>query len=147
MKKIKIVESNNQNLDSLRHLNVNQVEDADLTKLRDYVMSKIKLTDYKDPQIFFETMDWVSSQWVHHGFHEAPKEMTSYDILQKVAEGERFRCVEYAKVTADILNALGYVTRSLNIKTHDSDYGGVGRAHAVTEVWSNALDKWVLLDP
>lgn len=45
------------------------------------------------------------------------------------------------------MNALGYVTRSLNIKTHDSDYGGVGRAHAVTEVWSNALDKWVLLDP
>lgn len=77
MKKIKIIESNNLNLDSLRHLNIKPIEDANLTKLRDYVMSKIKLTDYKDPQIFFETMDWVSSQWVHHGFHEAPKEMTS----------------------------------------------------------------------
>ncbi|WP_042272349.1 transglutaminase domain-containing protein [[Clostridium] dakarense] len=90
-------------------------------------------------------MNWVSSCWKHDGVNEAGN-ISSLEILKRASKGESFRCVEYAKVTKDVLLSLGYIARDISIQSEDVDYGGFGKSHVVTEVWSNELRKWIFLD-
>ncbi len=147
MKEVKILQSNNRNIQKPAHLNLKDVDGDEMRKLREYVLSRVNLLIYSDPDIFYQTMDWVSSQWVHDGINNAPEDMTSLEILERAGKGEKIRCVEYAKVTVDVFNALGYVARLVNIISEDADYGGLGKAHMAVEVWSNSLEKWIYLDP
>ncbi len=122
-----------------------RIKDSELTS---YVFERIKFTQFSDPQLFIEVMDWVASQWQHDGFNEAPKEMSSLEILKKVhEEGEQYRCVEYGKVMADILSSMGHHSRQIGLQSTDVAYGGWGQGHVATEVWSNQLNKWVFFDP
>ncbi|MTI67514.1 MAG: hypothetical protein FH753_13090 [Firmicutes bacterium] len=65
--------------------------------------------------------------------NQAPKNMSSYEILKNVKKGERYRSVEYGKVTADILLSLGYVSRRIGVRSKDADYGGFGMGHVASE--------------
>lgn len=113
-----------------------------------YVFERAKFKQYQEPQLFIEVMDWVASQWQHDGLNEAPREMSSLDILKSVhQQGTRYRCVEYGKVMADILSAMGHHSRQIGLQSSDVAYGGWGKGHVATEVWSNDLNKWVFFDP
>jgi hypothetical protein len=50
-------------------------------------------------------------------------------------------------VLTDLLSAMGYQSRQVGLQSVDVAYGGWGRGHVATEVWSNRLQKWVFLDP
>ncbi|WP_142127211.1 hypothetical protein [Bacillus sp. SLBN-3] len=91
----------------------------------------------------FSIKSWTGSTGSgnHHGINQAHCGSSSLDILKRAASGERFRCVEYASVTRDVLIAFGHPARSVNILSADADYGGVGKGHMGTEVWSDDLDK------
>ncbi|MTI66489.1 MAG: transglutaminase domain-containing protein [Firmicutes bacterium] len=149
LKKITVLESSNYILDN-RYKTIpidKNLDTEEIKLLRDYVLNKINLLEYKDPEIILKTMEWVSSQWKHDGMNQAPKNMSSYEILKKVKKGERYRCVEYGRVTADILLSLGYVSRRIGVRSKDADYGGFGMGHVASEVWSNKLKKWIFVDP
>ncbi len=147
MKKIKIIESTNLYLTKTNHHHFNLLSPQERRELREYVMEHEDLQLHQDPIIFYKIMDWVHRQWDHHGINQAHCGSSSLDILKRAASGERFRCVEYASVTRDVLITFGHPARSVNILSADADYGGVGKGHMGTEVWSDDLDKWVFLDP
>lgn len=123
-----------------------KLDDPSITQLRDYVNGVSDLQKKPDPEIIFSTLAWVSKQWSHDGDHAAGT-LTSYEILQHAKKGEQFRCVEYGKVTADVLQTFGYVSRQIFMQSADAAYGGYGCGHVTAEVFSNALDKWVWVDP
>lgn len=148
-KKVSIIESNNYKLaEDYRYMLVpTNIEDKDFSLLRSYVSERLDLSQYKDPEVIFKTMEWVSMQWKHNGYNTPPEGASSYEILQNVKNGAQYRCVEYGKVTADILTAFGYISRAIGIATSHEAYGPGGMAHMVTEAWSNELDKWIFIDP
>lgn len=155
VKKIEIVDTNNFSID-LGHgyQQVEEKEEArreELKALKSYVQNKMKGTSLDaidDPQIIWTTLDWVSSQWKHDGMNEAPKNASALSLLKNVHEkNERYRCVEYGFVQAELLQALGYQSRSINLRHKDVAYGGFGMGHVASEVWSNTLNKWIFVDP
>ncbi|WP_340538307.1 transglutaminase domain-containing protein [Nocardioides sp. GXZ039] len=86
---------------------------------------------------------WVNQAWEHANDHV--EEPDALDVLDRVAAGERFACVEYSIVLSQALNAVGIPSRSVQCfqVTH---HVGVGRGHVVSEAWIDDLDRWVLLD-
>ncbi len=149
LKKITILNSSNIVLtDHYRRLKIPaSIKDRDYVKLRDYVEERVNLSRYDDPEIIIRALEWVSTQWKHDGMNEPPRGTSSYDILQNVARGQRYRCVEYGQVLSDLLLSRGYISRKVGLKDANVAYGGFGMAHAASEVWSNKLQKWIFLDP
>lgn len=144
--KVEVTASNNYQTNMV--LAAKEVSFKQDPELISYVFERAKFKQYQEPQLFIEVMDWVASQWQHDGFNEAPREMSSLDILKSVHQkGTRYRCVEYGKVMADILSAMGHHSRQIGLQSSDVAYGGWGKGHVATEVWSNDLNKWIFFDP
>ncbi|MEI8365438.1 MAG: transglutaminase domain-containing protein [Parachlamydiaceae bacterium] len=149
LKKITVTESNNY-LPSMETqlYPVDKFKIDELKKLRAYVENRIKFKSIQEPKIILEIMEWVSLQWEHNGFNEAPDGASALDILKDVHTNKTcYRCVEYAQVTAEILCAFGYPARRVALRTIDVAYGGFGQGHVAVEVWSNTLGKWIFIDP
>ena len=87
---------------------------------------------------------WVHNRWRHSGLNE-PVSPNALDILRAVAQGARFRCVEYSVVLAQALNALGYTARVVSLRSEGMSYG-TGKGHVISEVWRDDLRQWVALD-
>ncbi|WP_375771932.1 transglutaminase-like domain-containing protein [Archangium gephyra] len=149
LQKISIVESSNLKLDDrYRTLKLPESPDtAELRQLREHVLKQVDLSRRSDPELILAALEWVSIQWDHDGMNEPPPGTSSYQILQNVKQGQRYRCVEYGTVVSDLLLSLGYPSRQLGIKTAEPAYGGFGQGHVASEVWSNTLDKWIFIDP
>jgi hypothetical protein len=149
LRRIEIVEDNNRLPSPLASLYpVETAGPASLAPLREYVRRRADFLDAKDPDVIFLALGWVSTQWKHDGMNEPRTGESSLDILKDVHEkGARYRCVEYGQVLSDILKSLGYVTRRVSLRSPNVAYGGFGQGHVATEVWSNALRKWIFIDP
>ena len=89
---------------------------------------------------------WVHQRIQHDNFNAAPAQATALDILNRAARGEHFSCVEFSRVLKETLAAFGYVARTLSVQSPAVAYGPLGSGHVASEVWSNALDKWVFVD-
>lgn len=130
LKKILILESNNQLIE--HHINTIEFPDySELDELHKYIKSSIDFSGHSDLSVFLEVMNWVNSRWKHDGLNDA-ENVSSLEILKRASKGESFRCVEYAKVTKDILLSMGYIARTLSIQGENADYGGFGQSHMVT---------------
>jgi hypothetical protein len=149
LQQISIVESSNRKLDDrYRTLRLPENPDApELRQLREHVLKQVDLRRHSDPELILAALEWVSIQWDHDGLNQPPPDTSSYQILQNVKQGQRYRCVEYGTVVSDLLLSLGYPSRRLGIKSTDAAYGGAGQGHVASEVWSNALAKWIFIDP
>jgi hypothetical protein len=120
-----------------------------LNSLKSYITGKgFSLKSKKEVDQIKYSLKWVSEQWKHDGMNQPPKSFTALDVLKKVhGEGKRYRCVEYGLVLSEVLQAFGYLTRKVALKSNDVAYGGFGQGHVAMEVWSNDLSKWIFLDP
>lgn len=119
-----------------------------LKDLKEYVCNLAQFNTDSEPKLFVSVMNWVSMQWQHDGMNEPDKNLSSLELLKNVhRKGKRYRCVEYGKVMTDILASLGHSTRTVGLQAVDVGYGGFGKGHVVTEVWSNELNKWLFFDP
>ncbi len=149
LKKITVVETNNLFFtDRYKYLYLpHSPSDPQMRKLKEYVLKRIQLSSRKEPEIFNQLLEWTCLRWQHDPLHEPPPGSSSYDILQLAAAGQKFRCQEYAQVFQDILTAFGYVSRMLQLRKPDAAYQTLGAGHVAIEVFSNALDKWVFMDP
>jgi len=90
-----------------------------------------------------ELLAWTSSLWRHANARINAGD--ALDVLEQVALGARFSCVEYSIVLAQGLNARGIPARRVWLRRGDY-HDGVGQGHAVAEAWIDDLDRWVLLD-
>jgi hypothetical protein len=89
--------------------------------------------------------NWTHSLWKHNGSNE-PSGTDALTIIREAKEGKNFRCVEYAKVSADALLSVGMKARVLNLKTKDAETRKSGAGHVLTEVWLPVYQKWAVAD-
>ncbi len=126
-----------------------ELKPAYLKKLKSYLAT----TDFKpneghELEQITAAMAWVTKQWVHNGMNQPPGHFRGLDILKKVHQKKiQYRCVEYSLVLSDILQAFGFVTRSVALRSKNVAYGGFGQGHVAIEVWINDLNKWAFFDP
>lgn len=92
-----------------------------------------------------QVMNWVHGLWKHNPIQSASSQHC-ITILDEVKQGKTFRCMEYASVLAQSLQALGYQARIVELCAEGMSYG-LAKAHAATEVWNDDLQKWIFLDP
>ncbi|WP_026929561.1 transglutaminase-like domain-containing protein [Glycomyces tenuis] len=86
---------------------------------------------------------WTNGLWRHANARINAGD--SLDILEQVALGARYSCVEYSIVLAQGLNAVRIPARKADLRRGDY-HDGVGKGHAVAEAWIDDLDSWVVLD-
>jgi hypothetical protein len=65
-------------------------------------------------------------------------------ILDAALKGHGFHCGHYMTVQNGIMNAFGYVTRTLG--AGPGVKGGPDGHHGIDEIWSNQFQKWFLSD-
>jgi hypothetical protein len=98
---------------------------------------------------FLALKRWVRSRW-NHGW-SGIKVHDGLDILREAAKGKQFQCGHFAIAYVDCARALGWPARVTGISVanceapRDYQIGNVG--HAIVEIWSNEMQKWVALDP
>lgn len=69
------------------------------------------------------------------------------NTLDEALKGNGFHCGFFSSVQNAVLNAYGYVTRSILADTGEPvDYMVGGGHHALNEVWLNCYQKWFLSD-
>ena len=91
--------------------------------LRHWIKSVIAINDFGDP-------------YPGDGYAEG--------ILDAALKGQGFHCGHYMTVQNGIMNAFGYVTRTLG--AGPGVKGGPDGHHGINEIWLNQYNKWFLSD-
>ena len=91
--------------------------------LRHWIRSVVSIDDHGDP-------------YPGRGYVEG--------ILDAALEGQGFHCGHFMKVQNGIMNAYGYVTRTLG--AGPGVKGGPDGHHGINEIWLNDYQKWFLSD-
>ena len=91
--------------------------------LRHWIKTVIKIEDHGDP-------------YPGDGYVEG--------ILDAALEGTGFHCGHYMKVQNGIMNAYGYVSRTLG--AGPGVKGGPDGHHGINDIWINEYNKWFLSD-
>lgn len=110
--------------------------------------SRLPIEIYKNSNDFETVLavkSYVQSLWLHDGMNKSAQFDPIY-ILDEVAKGERFRCVEYGIVTVGFLNSIGLTARVVALKTEDVETRKSGAGHVISEVYLNSLQKWIMVD-
>lgn len=126
---------------SNRHLDLEWrgASDRMLARLKtEYQLNTVLLEGGTELTQLVRLRDWVHSRFRHHSTN-FPAEFDSLYILEQAKRGERYRCVEYAFLLADVYRAMGWPARLVRLE-------GERGAHVVTEVYSSGFAKWILMD-
>ena len=91
--------------------------------LRNWIRSVVSIDDHGDP-------------YPGGGYVEG--------ILDAALEGQGFHCGHFMKVQNGIMNAYGYVSRTLGAGPGVKD--GPDGHHGINEIWLNDYQKWFLSD-
>jgi Transglutaminase-like superfamily len=91
-----------------------------------------------------QLLAWVTNRWRHSTTtYFGPPDANN--ILDRVAAGGRFDCVEYTIVLSQALNAMEIPARRLDLYAKGY-HARADASHHVTEAWIDDLGKWILLD-
>lgn len=91
--------------------------------LRHWIKSVISIDDYGDPY---------------------PGDNNPEGILDAALQGTGFHCGHFMRVQNAVMNAYGYVTRTLGAGPGGTD--GKDGHHGINEIWLNSMNKWFLSD-
>ncbi len=91
--------------------------------LRHWIKAIIKIDDFGDPYPGGDSVE---------------------GILDEALKGAGFHCAHYMKVQNAIMNAYGYVTRTLGAGPGVKE--GPNGHHGINEIWLNSYQKWFLSD-
>jgi hypothetical protein len=108
-------------LDTIFHGETNELKRILL--LRHWIKSKVKINDTGDP-------------YPGKGYVEG--------MLDCALEGQGYHCGHFMKIQNGIMNAYGYVTRTLG--AGPGVKGGPEGHHGINEIWLNDYNKWFLSD-
>jgi hypothetical protein len=121
-------------------------DDSNMVRLRnEYRLQELAAGAKDDYARLRRIVKWTHDRWKHSGSN-MPSSFDPLTILKEAAEGQRFRCVEYAIVTAACARALGMPSRVLALKTEDVETASANAGHVVAEVWLKQFGKWVFAD-
>ncbi|WP_288842842.1 transglutaminase family protein [uncultured Deefgea sp.] len=121
-------------------------QDEYLTQFRiKYALDELIESAATDTARLQRVMHWVHHLWQHNG-QNTPSQNDAMSIVEEAAQGQQFRCVEYAIVLATALAALGFPARILSLMTQDVEHKRSSAGHVVTEVYLHDLAKWVMAD-
>jgi hypothetical protein len=114
----------------------------------DYLRRKYKIDSYvsthnNDFDQLTAIANWVNSQWPHGTSGKFDPTYFDADvILIQARHGARFWCHVSAMTFIQIASSMGYQGRLVSLSKK-----GYIPEHAVAEFWSNAYQKWVMIDP
>jgi len=83
---------------------------------------------------------WVFDTIAYGGAREYTQLRNSLTILSKARQGEVFWCNNFAAVFMQCAVSLGWTARYVFFRTP------LGDTHISNDIWSNELEKWILLD-
>ncbi|MCX7929344.1 MAG: transglutaminase domain-containing protein [Chlorobi bacterium] len=107
----------------------------------------LRLDGLSELDAFRTALAWVGTRWIHHSDNTVPPSVTTLDLLERAQKGERFTCVEYARLLVDVLVSYGYPARIVGLSKPDIEIRPRGARHVAVEAWSTTHHKWVFLDP
>lgn len=107
----------------------------------------LRLDGWSELDAFRRALAWVGTRWLHHSDNTVPPSVSTLDLLDRAQNGERFTCVEYARLLVDVLTAYGYPARMVGLSKQDIETRPRGARHVAVEAWSTTYHKWVFLDP
>ncbi|WP_076931589.1 transglutaminase domain-containing protein [Proteiniphilum saccharofermentans] len=88
---------------------------------------------------------WIKSKVRISDFEESyPGEGDVEKMLDYALSGQGYHCGHYMKIQNAIMNAYGYVTRTLG--AGPGVKGGPDGYHGINEIWLNDFNKWFLSD-
>jgi Transglutaminase-like superfamily len=88
---------------------------------------------------------WVHNRLSHDGHTSTPK-TDPMEILDQALLGKPVQCVEFGRVMAAVLTAMGMPARPLFLKAADADKRSSAGGHVLTEVWLDEYQKWAIVD-
>ncbi|GAB2965044.1 hypothetical protein GCM10027048_38190 [Hymenobacter coalescens] len=130
-------------LPAVRFVYPDAATDAYLRQLREQELHALPAAE--ELQRLLAVVAWTNGLWAHNGNNE-PSQSDALTIIREARAGKKFRCVEYAKVSADALLALGMPARVVGLKTRDAATRKSGAGHVLTEVWLPQRGKWAMAD-
>jgi len=86
---------------------------------------------------------WIKRHLIINDRHPTPTRGDAFGILDGMFKGGGFHCAHCMVVQHAVMNAFGYVCRSLGAGPGTLEKGG---HHGINEVWSNTFVKWFLSD-
>lgn len=145
---LSVLESHNELLDphSFFYPFTFRPSDSVAVQLRSMIPRSISSVSSNEEEFFPSITQWVHTRWMHDSFNSIAQKANSIEILNRAANGERFTCVEYAKVLTDILVSHGFAARMVGLSRRNISNPRLGARHVVTEVWSCLYRKWIMLD-
>ncbi len=96
-----------------------------------------------DLERVYRVSSWVNGLWRHHSSN-TPSANDPLTILREVKQGERFRCVEYARVIHGTLSALGMRCRLISMYKRNPER--TTSSHVACEVFLEDQSKWAFVD-
>lgn len=118
-----------------------------LERLRDkYSIESLAGAAESDLERVRDLSHWVHSQWEHDGMND-PGQIDVITLLDRVSEGEHFRCVEYSLVLTALLEAVNIPGKMLILRTMDVETRPSGAGHLLVETYLRDLQKWIMVDP
>ncbi len=90
-------------------------------------------------------LEWTHNQWKHNG-NNSPSKSDALTILNEAKAGGQFPCFAFSIVLAAKLNAAGYPSRVLYLKSRTVETDKYAPGHVVTEAYIASLHKWIFLD-
>ncbi|MEQ6121124.1 hypothetical protein [Reichenbachiella sp. MALMAid0571] len=108
-------------LDTIFHGNEDEFER--ILELKQWITNTIPIDNFGDP-------------YPGGGYVES--------ILDEALSGTGFHCGHFMRVQNGVMNAYGYVTRTIGAGPGVA--GIIDSHHGISETWVNAYNKWVLLD-
>ncbi|MFI5250873.1 MAG: transglutaminase domain-containing protein [Bacteroidota bacterium] len=89
-------------------------------------------------------LHWVSNRF-EHSSNNPCKGSDALSILADAEKGAQLRCVEYGRLFANCMDALGYPARTVGLTKFGTGFG-TPLGHVGAEVWSNQFQKWIFFD-
>jgi len=88
---------------------------------------------------------WLNSRIVIDRTRPAANDEDALKILEEGPKGGRYSCGHFEAAQHAVLNAMGWVTRSV-LSGPAGDRPDLTGSHGSNEVWCNSLCKWVMID-
>lgn len=109
-----------------------------------YQLDTLRTPERTELDVQIAALNWVHHRWKHNPLNIAPRP-DALEILDSTDAGATYRCAEYAEVLSQVLQALGYPARVVELHSKGVSFG-LAKAHVATEVWNNDLRKWIYVD-
>lgn len=110
---------------------------------RQYDLQALVSGAQTDLERVYRVSSWVNGLWRHHGSNR-PSANDPLTILREAEQGERFRCVEYARVIHGALSALDMRCRLISMYKRQPER--TSSSHVACEVFLDDQSKWVFVD-